>query len=73
MPTWATGMADIQATLPFDSMQTIMFAAINNRLGLAIADSGVYKMAMDLRKLIACLSAMLSMATAGGIQCQVAT
>ena len=46
---WARGMVDIRATQPFDGMQTIVFAAINNRLGLAIADSGVYKTVMDLR------------------------
>ena len=42
-------MVDIWVTLPFDGMQTIMVAAINNRLGLAIADSGAYKTVIDLR------------------------
>ena len=49
MPTWAIGMVDIWVTLPFDGMQTIMVAAINNRLGLAIADLGTYRTVMDLR------------------------
>ena len=49
MPAWARGMADIRANLPFDGMQTIAFATINNRLGLAIVDSGAYKTVIDLR------------------------
>ena len=37
------GMADVRASLPFDETHTVMFAAVNNRLGLAIADSGAYQ------------------------------
>ena len=48
-PTWAASMADIRATLPYDKTQTVVFVAINNRLGLAIADSGAYQTVMDLR------------------------
>ena len=48
-PTWAASMADIRATLPYDKAQTVAFVAINNRLGLAIADSGAYQTVMDLR------------------------
>ena len=40
-------MADVRASLPFDETHTVMFAAVNNRLGLAIADSGAYQTVMD--------------------------
>ena len=40
-------MADIWVTLPFDDTQTVMFAVVNNCLGLAIANSGAYQMVMD--------------------------
>ena len=40
-------MAKIQVTLPFDDTQMLMFAAVNNRLELAIADSGAYQTVMD--------------------------
>ena len=42
-------MADVRASLPFDETHTVMFAAVNNRLGLAIADSGAYQTVMDHR------------------------
>ena len=48
-PAWAASMADIRGKLPFDNTQTIMVVAINNRLGVAFADSGAYKMVMNLR------------------------
>ena len=41
-------MAEICLTLPFDSMQTSMYVAVNNHPGLSIADTGAYKTAMDL-------------------------
>ena len=47
IPQWASGMADIRIALPFDDTQTVMFVAVNNRLGLAIADSGAYQTVMD--------------------------
>ena len=47
IPQWASGMADIRVTLPFDDTQMVMFAVVNNRLGLAIADSGAYQTVMD--------------------------
>ena len=47
-PTWARIMADVLSTLPYDNTQTVMYVAINNRLGLAIADSGAYQTVMDL-------------------------
>ena len=46
-------MADVRATLPFDETHTVMFAAANNRLGLAIADSGAYQTVMDHRMVAA--------------------
>ena len=49
IPQWASGMAEIRVILPFDDTQTVMFAAVYNRLGLAIADSGAYQMVMDHR------------------------
>ena len=49
IPQWASGMADIRVTLPFDDTQMVMFAVVNNRLGLAIADSGAYQTVMDHR------------------------
>ena len=42
-------MADVRASLPFDETHTMMFAAVNNRLRLAIADSGAYQTVMDHR------------------------
>ena len=48
-PTWARSMADVLSTLPYDNTQTVMYVAIKNRLGLAIADSGAYQTVMDLR------------------------
>ena len=42
-------MAIIRGKLPFDNTEMIMVAAINHRLGVAIADSGAYKMVMNLR------------------------
>ena len=46
---WASRMADIRVTLPFDDTQMVMFVAVNNHLGLAIADSGAYQTVMDHR------------------------
>ena len=48
-PTWAGSMADVLSMLPYDNTQMVMYVAINNRLGLAIADSGAYQTVMDLR------------------------
>ena len=48
-PTWADSMADVLSTLPYDKTQMVMYVAINNHLGLAIADSGAYQTVMDLR------------------------
>ena len=42
-------MADVRASLPFDETHTVMFATVNNHLGLAIADSGAYQTVMDHR------------------------
>ena len=41
-------MADVLSMLPYDNTQTVMYVAINNHLGLAIADSGAYQIVMDL-------------------------
>ena len=49
IPQWASGMANIRVLLPFEDTQMVMFAAVNNRLGLAIANSGAYQMVMDHR------------------------
>ena len=42
-------MADVRASLPIDETHTVMLAAVNNRLGLAITDSGAYQTIMDHR------------------------
>ena len=42
-------MADMRSTLPFDNTQTIMYVAINNQLGISIADTGAYKTVMDMQ------------------------
>ena len=42
-------MADIRAPFPTDGTQTVLFAAANNRVGLAVGDSGAYSTVMDLR------------------------
>ena len=49
IPQWASGMANIRVLLPFEDTQTVMFAAVNNHLGLAIANSGAYQTVMDHR------------------------
>ena len=45
---WARDMADVRSMLPYGNTQTVMYVAVNNRLGLAIADSGAYQTVMDL-------------------------
>ena len=49
VPSWASGMADMWSTLPFDSTQTIIYVATNNQLGISIADTGAYKTVMDMQ------------------------
>ena len=49
LPDWAKGMADTRSTLRHDQTQTLLTVAINNRVGLAIKDSGAYKTTMDVK------------------------
>ena len=48
-PTWARSMADALSMLPYDNTQMVMYVVINNRLGLASAESGMYQTVIDLR------------------------
>ena len=49
VPSWASGMADMRSTLPFDNTQTVMYVAINDQLGISIADTGAHKTMMHMQ------------------------
>ena len=46
-PKWAQSMADIRNMHAADPTQSLVPVAINNRIGLAIVDTGAYKTIMD--------------------------
>ena len=53
LPTWAAGMADQRRVYPCDGTQTVLFVGVNNRVGLAVGDSGAYMTVMDLQSAVA--------------------
>ena len=46
LPSWASQMADFRHLLGCNGSQTLVAFAINNRVGLAIEDTGAHHMVM---------------------------
>ena len=52
LPTWAAGMADQRCVCLCNGIQTVLFVGMNNRVGLAVGDSGAYMTVMDLQSAV---------------------
>lgn len=47
-PIWAAGAVDKRAALHWDASQTVANVMINDKLTLAVVDTGSYKTIMDI-------------------------